>query len=257
MRPIKLTMSAFGPYKDLVEVDFTKFGEKGIFLITGDTGAGKTTIFDGISFALFGESSGSNRETNSFRSKFAQETTETFVTLEFKANNKEYKVTRNPSYEVPKKRGDGTTMRPADATLECNGEIIESKGTNVSERIKSILGIDGNQFKKIAMLAQGEFLSVLLAPSKERGDIFRKIFSTERLMMITNRLNEKQKQEKNKLETLKTEFSTHTKMIKNIEGISVEEKDITPEIIDEIIRTLEEELKEKEVIHKDKSKKLE
>ena len=104
MKPINLIISAFGPYKDKVTIDFTKLGENGIFLITGDTGAGKTSIFDAISFAIFGEVSGSNRPIQSVRSDFAELDTETFVELEFIHKNKTYKILRNPSYEKPKER---------------------------------------------------------------------------------------------------------------------------------------------------------
>ena len=142
MKPLHLTMSAFGPYKDMVEIDFTKLGNNGIFLITGDTGAGKTTIFDGISFALFGESSGTHRESNTFRSKFAKKETETYVTLTFSHQNKEYKITRNPSYAVPKKRGEGETLKPSDKRSNIYKYInIEKKVmvVNVKEELKEYL----------------------------------------------------------------------------------------------------------------------
>ena len=117
MRPIKLTMTAFGPYAGSVTVDFSRFGEKGLFLITGDTGAGKTTIFDGITFALYGETSGSVREPDSLRSGYAGPDTETSVQLDFRYAGKLYSVTRSPRYERPKKRGDGTSVHPATAEL--------------------------------------------------------------------------------------------------------------------------------------------
>lgn len=228
MKPIKLTMSAFGPYKGVVEVDFSKLGENGIFLITGDTGAGKTTIFDGISFALFGEASGNNRNTNSFRSKFALETTETYVKLEFKAWDVVYKITRKPSYSSRKKRGEGFTNHPAEAYLECGDKVLETKPTNVNERINSILGINYKQFKQIAMLAQGEFLNVLFAESSEREKIFRHIFSTERFDMITNRLNDLQRQSKRKIESLKIKFITNSNNIVGNDSNVLTENDIIP-----------------------------
>lgn len=124
MKPLNLKISAFGPYKNEIEIDFKKLGNSGIFLITGDTGAGKTTIFDSISFALFGEVSGSNRQISSLRSDFAIDETETFVELEFNHKNKIYKIRRNPPYEKAKKRGEGTTKKTAEASLEFDDTII-------------------------------------------------------------------------------------------------------------------------------------
>ena len=117
MRPLKLLMSAFGPYASAVEIDFTLFGRQGLYLISGDTGAGKTTIFDAITFALYGEPSGSNRDCGMFRSKYADSKAPTFVRLEFEYDGKTYTIERNPAYERPKERGEGTTVQNANATL--------------------------------------------------------------------------------------------------------------------------------------------
>ena len=178
MKPLKIKISAFGPYKNCIDIDFEKLGESGIFLITGDTGAGKTTIFDSISFALFGEVSGSNRPVPSVRSDFADNDTETFVELEFTHKNKKYKIRRNPAYERTKKRGEGTTKTSADASLEYDDKVI-SGTKNVDIKIEEILGINSKQFKQISMLAQGEFLKILFAESKDRTEIFRRIFDTD------------------------------------------------------------------------------
>lgn len=148
MKPLKIKISAFGPYKNCIDIDFEKLGESGIFLITGDTGAGKTTIFDSISFALFGEVSGSNRPVPSVRSDFADNDTETFVELEFTHKNKKYKIRRNPAYERTKKRGEGTTKTSADASLEYDDKVI-SGTKNVDIKIEEILGINSKQFKQI------------------------------------------------------------------------------------------------------------
>ncbi len=118
MRPGKLTISGFGPYGGKAEIDFAQFGGQGLFLITGDTGAGKTTIFDAIAFALYGEASGQVREAGMFRSKYAPEDVPTFVELEFEYQGKRYRVTRNPEYLRPKGRGTGYTLQKADAVLE-------------------------------------------------------------------------------------------------------------------------------------------
>ena len=124
MKPISVEMSAFGPYKDSVVIDFSKIGENGIFLITGDTGAGKTTIFDAIVFALYGSVSGSNRQVTTVRSDFADENTQTYVELVFSHKGKIYKVRRNPQYERPKKSGEGTTTQLADAFIEQEGKVL-------------------------------------------------------------------------------------------------------------------------------------
>ena len=181
MKPKKLTMSAFCPYSQEVEIDFDAFDGSGLFLITGETGAGKTTIFDGISFALFGEVSGENRGADMLRSDFAKPETPTFVKLIFEDRGESYEIRRNPKYNRPVKRGDSgkTTTQNADAEILLpNGGIVT--GTKeVTEKVNDILGINHRQFKQISMIAQGEFLKLLFADSKERGEIFRKVFGTE------------------------------------------------------------------------------
>lgn len=178
MRPLELTMSAFGPYAGEMKLDLTLLGTSGLYLITGDTGAGKTTIFDAIAFALFGEASGDNREVSMFRSKYARPETPTFVKLIFDYNGKTYEVTRNPEYERPAKRGDGMTKQTADANLVCpNGKVI-TKIKDVNEMIESLLGVNRDQFTQVAMIAQGDFRKVLNAETKDRQEIFRKLFKT-------------------------------------------------------------------------------
>lgn len=188
MRPIKLKMCAFGPYADLTEIDFTLLGEKGLFLITGDTGAGKTTIFDAIAYALYGESSGETRDTNMFRSKYAKEDTQTYAELEFIYNGKRYRIKRNPEYERASKRGDGVTVQKADAELLLPDGKIITKSRDVTLKIKEIMGIDKNQFSQIAMIAQGEFLKLLLASTEDRQKIFREIFKTANYQTLQDRL---------------------------------------------------------------------
>lgn len=214
MKPIKIEISAFGPYKGKVEIDFTKIGENGIFLITGDTGAGKTTIFDAIVFALYGNVSGSNRQVTSIRSDFADIDTKTYVTLEFSHKEKTYIVTRNPQYERPKKSGEGYTTQVPDASLESDGEVLASGVSNVDNKIKEILGIDVKQFKQISMLAQGEFLKILFADSDSRTEIFRKIFDTYIYDNITKKLKTKQSEAFMNLNRYRTQFLTNTNNIK-------------------------------------------
>lgn len=249
MKPISVEMSAFGPYKDSVLIDFSKIGENGIFLITGDTGAGKTTIFDAIVFALYGSVSGSNRQVATVRSDFADENTQTYVELIFSHKGKVYKVRRNPQYERLKKSGEGTTTQLADAFIEQEGKVLATGVVNVDNKVKDILSIDVKQFKQISMLAQGEFLKILFAESKERTEIFRKIFDTYIYEDIKNKLNDKQKEAYTKLNNFKTKFLTNTNNIKwNEEPDFIDilsEKNIHNYIKD-ILELLEIEVKENE-----------
>ncbi|WP_315120652.1 AAA family ATPase [uncultured Clostridium sp.] len=214
MRPLKLTMSAFGPYADVQTIDFTVLKDKNIFLITGPTGAGKTTVFDAISYALFGEASGSSRDRDSLRSDFAHIDLYTYVELEFQLKGKKYKVTRYPQQEHKKSRGDGFITKSAEAFLELpNGDSV-SKINNVDEKINEILGINKNQFKQIVMLPQGEFRKLLESDSSERELIFRKIFGTEAFESIQRILDEHKKSLYKGISNIKIKRDTY---IKNIE----------------------------------------
>ena len=168
MRPIKLTMSAFGPYASKTTLDLDKLGTSGLYLITGDTGAGKTTIFDAITFALYGEASGDNRESTMFRSKYANAETPTEVELAFQYAGKEYYIKRNPEYERPKTRGEGFTTEKANAELHYPDGRVVTKLREVDRAVEEIMGIDRNQFTQIAMIAQGDFLKLLLASTDDR-----------------------------------------------------------------------------------------
>ena len=247
MKPINLTISAFGPYKDKVVIDFTKLGENGIFLITGDTGAGKTSIFDAISFAIFGEVSGSNRPIQSIRSDFADSDTETFVELEFIHKNKIYRILRNPSYEKPKKKGEGFTKKPADASLEFDDKVVTGI-KNVDTKIEEILGINAKQFKQIAMLAQGEFLKILFAESKDRTEIFRKIFDTNIYNLIAKKLKEKLKDNEENLKELKNSFTTNTaNILWSVENkVDISAKDLNEVDIATVVEVLKSEIKNNE-----------
>ena len=189
MRPLKLTLSAFGPYAGTMELDFETLGTGGLYLITGDTGAGKTTIFDAISFALFGEASGGNREPGMLRSKYADSATPTEVTLLFRYAGKEYTVTRNPDYLRPKGRGEGLTKQNAGATLVYPDGHLVTKPKEVNTAIREILGLDREQFAQVAMIAQGDFLKLLLADTKERQKIFRNIFHTNLYVELQDQLS--------------------------------------------------------------------
>ena len=195
MRPQKLTISAFGPYAGKTEIDFSRLGDRGLFLITGDTGAGKTTIFDAIAFALYGEASGNVREAGMFRSKYAGEEVPTFVELEFVYREKRYRIRRNPEYLRPKGRGTGYTMQKADAELTFfDGRQPVTRTREVTRAVEEVIGLDYRQFTQIAMIAQGDFQKLLLAGTQERGEIFRQIFHTGLYQEVQNRLRDAAKE---------------------------------------------------------------
>lgn len=200
MKPLEITVSAFGPYAGSVQIPLLKLGEQGIFLITGDTGAGKTTLFDAICFALFGEVSGSNREVDSLRSDFASPSTKTFVDLTFSHRGETYRILRNPAYLRPKKSGEGTTKETADATLWYPDGSVVSGAEKVKKAAETLLGIDAKQFKQIAMIAQGEFLKLLYADSVERGAIFRRVFHTDFYLAFQKKLKELEKENRTAFE---------------------------------------------------------
>ena len=177
MRPIKLTMSAFGPYAGVETLDFTKLGRGGLFLIAGDTGAGKTTLFDAISFALYGQASGGKdrRSNKSFRSDFAPETTETWVEMEFEHLGSRYRIRRNPEYQKPGRK----TPKTAEATMErLDDGQVWNRVEEVRRGVEQIIGLTESQFGQVAMIAQGDFLKILHAGSDKRREIFRQIFDT-------------------------------------------------------------------------------
>lgn len=188
MRPITLTISAFGPYAGRIVLDMDRLGTSGLYLITGDTGAGKTTIFDAITFALYGESSGGIRETGMLRSKYADADVPTEVELVFDYGGKRYRVKRNPEYERPAKRGGGAVLQKADAELTMPDGTIVTRSKEVTRAIREIVGVDRSQFSQIAMIAQGDFLRLLLASTEERKDIFRQIFRTAPYAVLQDRL---------------------------------------------------------------------
>ncbi len=190
MRPLKLTMSAFGPYAGEVTLELSRLGEQGLYLITGDTGAGKTTIFDAIAFALYGEASGDSREPAMLRSKYAAPDTPTWVELTFSYNGAEYTVRRNPEYERPAKRGGGTTLQRADAELHRPDGSVVTRAREVTAAVTDIIGLDREQFAQIAMIAQGDFRKLLLADTRTRQEIFREIFRTRYYMVFQERMKE-------------------------------------------------------------------
>lgn len=191
MRPLKLKMVGFGPYAGVQELDFDRLGSSGLYLITGDTGAGKTTIFDAITFALFGEASGNNRNPSMLRSKYAKEDMPTKVELTFAYSGKVYTVTRNPTYERAKIKGTGTTTESAGAELTYPDGRQVTKNGEVDAAIREIIGLTREQFSQIAMISQGDFRKLLQADTKERQEIFRDIFKTDLYVLLQNQLKEK------------------------------------------------------------------
>jgi len=220
MRPLKLKISAFGPYAGVTEVDLEQLGQKGLYLITGDTGAGKTTVFDAITFALYGEPSGNNRETSMLRSKYATPETPTEVELAFLNGGQEYLVKRNPEYERPAKKGEGTTLQKADATLTYPDGRLVTKPRDVTAAIRDIIGVDREQFSQIAMIAQGDFLKLLLAETKERQNIFREIFKTGYYRDLQERLKAESGKLSREYDEIKLSVAQY------ISGILCEEMDV-------------------------------
>ena len=207
MRPIKLVISAFGPYAERTVIDLDKLGTSGLYLISGDTGAGKTTIFDAITYALFGKASGDSRDDSKlFRCLNAKPETKTEVDLTFMYAGKEYRICRNPEYMRPKARGEGFTKEASSVTFyypDASGKQgptsrSVSKDKEVVNIVQEIIGIDRDQFTKIAMIAQGDFMKVLLSSTDERKKIFRKIFKTDKF----NTLQEELKKRANEMDRL-------------------------------------------------------
>ncbi len=189
MKPVCLTISAFGPYAGETTLDLTVLGDSGLYLITGDTGAGKTALFDAITFALYGEVSGVLRGADTLRSKYAAPGTPTFVELSFLSQGKRYTVRRNPEYERPKGRGDGMTTEKAGAVLTYPDDRPPvTRSREVTRAVTELIGLDRSQFTQVAMIAQGAFLQLLHARTEERSKIFRDLFHTGLYQTLQERL---------------------------------------------------------------------
>ena len=190
MRPLKLTISGFGPYAGTQELDFSRLGTGGLYLITGDTGAGKTTIFDAITYALFGEASGDSRDASMLRSKYAAPDAPTYVELTFDYGGKSYQVKRSPEYTRAKTRGTGNTKQAATAELIYPDGNVVTKLKEVNTAIRDIIGLTRAQFSQIAMISQGDFRKLLQAGTEERQKIFRDIFRTKFYDLLQSKLKE-------------------------------------------------------------------
>lgn len=193
MKPKKLTMQGFGPYADAVTVDFDRLAESNIFLICGDTGAGKTTIFDAISFALYGEASGGSgrRSAKSFRSDYVDANTETYAELTFSHRGEVYTVRRSPEYQRAKKRGTGVVTQAAAVSVlrHSDGLILDTR-EQAEPFLRSLIGLDREQFSQTVMIAQGDFLKILNAESKDRRPLFQKLFATTKIARFQELLKE-------------------------------------------------------------------
>ncbi len=248
MRPVNLVIEAFGPFAGKEEVDFSKLNTN-LFLITGNTGAGKTTIFDAITFALYGEASGKNRKSTMLRSDFASDDKATRVTFVFSYGEREYKVIRTPLYERRKLRGEGTVKQNAEATLYEGEKVIAAGAGVVTDKIQEIIGLNRDQFVNVSMIAQGEFLKLLLAKSSERAIIFRDIFKTGIYKHLQLELRDRCKEKSTQMEISKKS------LIQYAEGCQLKEEDKYEEllknsniyIIPELITDLETVISEDEM----------
>ena len=190
MRPLKLTIAGFGPYAGVQELDFEALGTSGLYLIAGDTGAGKTTIFDAITFALFGEASGGSRKSDMLRSKYARAEDPTYVELTFTYAGQTYTVRRNPAYERAKARGVGTTSQLADAQLTLPDGSVVTKLKDVNRAVQEIIGLSREQFAQVCMISQGDFRRLLEADTETRKKIFKDIFGTGLYSDLQTRLKD-------------------------------------------------------------------
>ena len=225
MKPMKLIISAFGPYAEkMPDIDFEQFENRGLFLISGDTGAGKTTIFDAICFALYGETSGAYRDTKNLRSEYAKPSTESFVDFYFDHQGKHYHVYRQPSYDRPKQRGEGVITKQEKAIFYCETELPEEGTKIVNSKVKELLQIDFKQFKQIAMIAQGEFWNLLNASTEDRTKILRTIFMTSGYQNMGYKLKERKDKSYSKWKTAQDSITQYFCDARSHEESESEEK---------------------------------
>ena len=271
MRPTKLVLSAFGPYASKIELDLSKLGENGVYLITGDTGAGKTTIFDAITFALFGKPSGDIRDVKTLRSEYAKEEIETYVELDFIYHSEEYHIYRRPEYSYTHVQKNGEVKqrsKSADAYLILpNGERIV-KPTEVTKQVEQLLGM--KRFRQIAMIAQGSFLEILNADTKERGKLFEKVFMTSKYSILMDCLNQMAKEGTTKLNEAKLRLQQIISDIRVpiilqeeyeqiLETFAIDDIQPVYDLLDKIVANAKEEIKtlqkQKDLIQKQLSRK--
>jgi len=240
MKPLKLTMSAFGSYAGKNVIDFTG-QQQGIFLITGDTGAGKTTIFDAITYALYNQTSGGERNGNMMRSQYARPETETYVELEFLYRGQTYRVRRNPDYKITKTLKNGKIREQkvphsVELTLP-DGTVFPEKKNATDAKIIEILGLTADQFSQIVMIAQGDFLKLLYTKSDERKMIFSKLFRTDIYWKIQENLRRKSMEMDERIQENDRAFEQEKSRI-----IPLPESEELP--LDELVERLRERLKD-------------
>lgn len=265
-------MQAFGPYADVEIIDFTELGNRTMFVISGKTGSGKTTIFDAISYAIYGKASGEDRNGPELRSQFAKEDLPTEVSLEFSLRNKVYSITRSPQQPKKKEKGEGYTTLPAKAELyiwdeQGEKQLIASKINDVEEKIKEIMLIDSNQFRQILMIPQGEFRKLLTSDSKDKEVILQRLFHTQIYKMVEEKLKveaselkksvEDQVQARNEaIRRIQAETNLELKSLLDADSVNdtlimpLLEEEITSisDLIDKMVITLKEKEQEQDVL---------
>lgn len=255
MKPIELTVGAFGPFAEEQTIRVSDLGDHGLFLISGDTGAGKTTIFDAICFALFGKTSGSNRAEDSVRSDFADVSQKTYVRLTFSHRGVLYQMERTPKYRRPKKRGTGTIEEKSTARLLLPDGRVIAGAKEVTAQIEEILGVDVTQFKQISMIAQGEFLKLLTASSQERSEIIRRVFDTAQLQHLELTLKSMLSRERQEYHDLEQATIQQTESLLLPKDSTIWELTGRAELVPQLLEQLstwstEQEEQQKELLHK-------
>ncbi|WP_042356113.1 AAA family ATPase [Bacillus rubiinfantis] len=225
MRPLRLTMKAFGPYAETEYIDFTKLGNRTMFVISGKTGSGKTTIFDAISYAIYGKASGEDRNGPELRSQFASDDLLTEVSLDFSLRDQVYTITRSPQQQKKKEKGEGYTQIGAKAELYKWGstgerKLLATKINEVEEKIKEIMLIDANQFRQILMIPQGEFRKLLTSDSREKEVILQRLFHTQAYKLVEEKLKEEATELKKAVEA---QMQSRSEAIRRIYAVTNEQ----------------------------------
>ena len=224
MTPLKLTLQAFGPFADKQIIDFTELGQSPLFLINGPTGSGKSSILDAICFALYGETTGSERTGEQMRCDHAPADLPTEVVFEFSLGQKHYRIERSPTQMLPKKRGDGLTKKEHSAVLFAiehqQDQLLANKPQPVAKAISELIGLDVKQFRQVMVLPQGKFRELLIANSKEREQIFGQLFQTHIYVAIERALFDKAAH----IRRAKDEFDNQIKGALDVAGVESEEQ---------------------------------